>query len=442
MRISKNFFTRILASSSQRWSWLLEKLRGFSRPERHFLYLILAASFLITGEATVTKAVSNSYFITQYGPGSLPLVWLATVPINLLVVFLYNRYITRIGYLKTLWITLSFCFTVHITLAFTLHLYAPLSFAFYIWKDIFIIFLFHKLWSMIHATMKLDKAKFLYGLVFAFGGLGSMLSSLLPGFLATSLGTEKLLLTTAPYFIFLFWVLKKAAKVRKEIEQSADIDFEKKERVDFSSGLSLIGRSKYLQCILILVLSIQVASTILDYQFNASLAKMITETDLRTEFFGRLSGFVNTLTTILQPLTTLVLIHLFGLKRMHLFFPTWLGLCMLFILFNPVFSAVLLSFVSIKVIDYSLFGVSKELLYLPLKVEEKFKAKALIDVFAYRSSKAIASLLVLLIEAFLLPQYNMALSIINLIIFTLWLWTAYRLFHIRKTLVTDQESLA
>jgi ATP/ADP translocase len=37
----------------------------------------------------------------------------------------------------------------------------------------------------------------------------------------------------------------------------------------------------------------------------------------------------------------------------------------------------------------SLFGVIREMLYVPLQLDEKFRAKAIIDVFAYRTSKAL-----------------------------------------------------
>ncbi len=53
------------------------------------------------------------------------------------------------------------------------------------------------------------------------------------------------------------------------------------------------------------------------------------------------------------------------------------------------------SFASIKVLDFSLFSVVKEMLYIPLSMEEKFQAKAVIDVFVYRASKAFAAMLIL-----------------------------------------------
>ena len=57
------------------------------------------------------------------------------------------------------------------------------------------------------------------------------------------------------------------------------------------------------------------------------------------------------------------------------------------------FATVLVLKISAKSLDYSLFRVAKELLYIPLDYEHKYKAKAFIDMFLYRFAKAPASLL-------------------------------------------------
>ena len=79
------------------------------------------------------------------------------------------------------------------------------------------------------------------------------------------------------------------------------------------------------------------------------------------------------------------------------------------------------SFGSIKALDYSIFGIIKEMLYIPLKVEEKFKAKAIIDVFAYRSAKACASLMILCLQLVHFVNLNTLLSWGVLVIFTGWM---------------------
>ena len=48
--------------------------------------------------------------------------------------------------------------------------------------------------------------------------------------------------------------------------------------------------------------------------------------------------------------------------------------------------------VAFKCIDYSLFRAAKELLYIPLSYDAKYRTKGIIDVFAYRFGKGAASL--------------------------------------------------
>ena len=59
------------------------------------------------------------------------------------------------------------------------------------------------------------------------------------------------------------------------------------------------------------------------------------------------------------------------------------------------------------------------MLYVPLQPDEKYRAKAIIDVFAYRTSKAFASLLILSVTAFLPIQ---ALSWVSTFLSALWLF--------------------
>ena len=53
-----------------------------------------------------------------------------------------------------------------------------------------------------------------------------------------------------------------------------------------------------------------------------------------------------------------------------------------------------LAYMAFKVIDYSVFRAAKELLYIPLSFDRRYRAKELIDVFGYRFGKGGMSLLV------------------------------------------------
>ena len=69
-------------------------------------------------------------------------------------------------------------------------------------------------------------------------------------------------------------------------------------------------------------------------------------------------------------------------------------------------------FAAFKSIDFSLFNVTKEMLYIPLKTDERFRAKSVIDVFAYRTCKAFAAIAILALPSPLLSYATFALTIL------------------------------
>jgi ATP/ADP translocase len=87
----------------------------------------------------------------------------------------------------------------------------------------------------------------------------------------------------------------------------------------------------------------------------------------------------------------------------------------------PSFALVSFSMVFIKAIDFSLFGVSREMLYVSMKVDEKFRAKAVIDVFAYRTSKALVSLCILGLQFFAGMRLLFWVSYATIAILLLWI---------------------
>ena len=93
-------------------------------------------------------------------------------------------------------------------------------------------------------------------------------------------------------------------------------------------------------------------------------------------------------------------VHLLGVRKSHLAIPLLLLANVAGFMFIPSFALISFAFVFIKAIDFSLFGIIREMLYIPLKTEEKFQAKAVIDVFVHRSAKALVSLCVLGLQLF------------------------------------------
>ncbi len=201
---------------------------------------------------------------------------------------------------------------------------------------------------------------------------------------------------------------------------------ERKKSPSFGEGFVLIRHSSLLLFILCIVVLMQVCSTLVEYQFNTLLAEKFSDLDMRTSYTGKLFAWVNGSTVVLQLFGTALFVHVFGLKGGHLFVPLVLGLSGIALVLFPVFGLASFAYATIKSFDFSLFGVIKEMLYIPLKIEEKFQAKAVIDVFAYRSAKAVASLLVIAAPFYVILWESVALC-------ALWVVLVWMLFkHYEK----------
>lgn len=385
---------------------------AYSRRERLFVLFAMLCGFFISAEYAVVKPICHSIFLSQYGANLFPVLWLVAIPINFIIVSVYNRFVFTIGCFRTLLFSTLLSIVIFTFSSFYLHKISWLSFLLYLFKDIYIMLLFQQLWSVIQSTIPQARAKYLFGIIYGIGGIGAIFGSLIPGFFSLRFGSQTLLLVTPVFAFFLticYWLT---------LRMRGNFTPEQKEQG--SGGLSLIKRSKTLQIILLLVVLMQVSATVLEFQFHQVLQVEFPVQDVRTAFLGKLFSLVHAINTFLQFAGTYLIVQYIGLRLAHLMIPLFLGGGAIGYLFLPSFALLSYNYGMVKSFDYSLFSIMKEMLYIPLKVEEKFKAKAFIDVFAYRSSKAFASLILLVIPS------GMLLSCSLVGIFLFWFFVVAR----------------
>ncbi len=412
-------------------SWLTqffsrEQLLKLTAGQPLFILCAMICGFCIMGDYGIIRPVSHSIFLSAYGSNYFPYVWLAIVPFNFLIIELYNRFLPKIGIYKMFYTILALIFLFNITASLFILKIPSFAFFFYIWKEIYVMLLFQQLWSVIHSTVQVKEAKYLYGIIFGCGGLGGILGNAFPGYCAVHLGSHNVLLGSLPLLLILgcsFYYLVKHSKI-KDNAQETQIN-------NFSQGVKAIRNSKYLMFILTIVVLMQVITTLIYYQFNTSLESTILLQDARTEYCGRVFGLANVFSLSMQLFGTFLLIHFLGVKRSHFAMPIFLAFNALGSLFFPTFAMISAAFVTIKAFDFSLFGVLKEMLYIPLKQEEKFQAKAIIDVFAFRSSKAVASCLILLLQFIGLTDMVQTLSWGSFVLVLFWAFIVYRMFQLK-----------
>jgi ATP/ADP translocase len=116
-----------------------------------------------------------------------------------------------------------------------------------------------------------------------------------------------------------------------------------------------------------------------------------------------------------------LLLQLMGMRKSHFFIPLILFAVAIGQWMVPSFAMAVIAYGFTKSIDYSLFGVLREMLFLPLKLDEKYRAKAVIDIFAHRTSKAFASFLLLGIQMLVGSLVFLWANYLLFIVFLSWL---------------------
>ena len=253
--------------------------------------------------------------------------------------------------------------------------------------------------------------------MFGIGGFGSVFGGIISGFFAVQIKSQNLFFLSAPFYLMILFFYYRALKNSKANphfkEEVAPEDISTK-------GFSLFRKSPYLVSILLIVIAMQITTAFIDFQFNSYLEKAIPNVDLRTAFTGKLTSVINLTSTCFQFFGGFLLINILGFKRSHLTVPIFLAFNSLLFLFYPSFGMATYTFASVKSLDYSFFGIIREMLYIPLKTDEKYRAKAIIDVFAYRSAKAFASLFLLFIYNVVQLNTILLVSIMSMAIYVFW----------------------
>lgn len=400
--------------------------------EQSFILYALIVSFLICVHYAVIRPVSNSLFLQCFSVKWMPYAWLATVPFSLMLVSFYNHFIPKWGSRKLFFVVILAVSSTNLLFGLFAQTIPVFTFLFFVWREIYIMLMFQLLWSVVHVNIQFEKAKYLYGFFFGFGGVGSLVGAMFPGFFAVTLGSENLIFWILPIDLMILTFYLRMTRFSSG--EAPKINQEK--AGGFFHGIKLIRSSRFLIFALLIVVFMQMITAIADFQFNEFLGKSYIETDIRTEISARISVILHIVTMALQFAGTFFLINWLGFRRTHYMIPSLLGASSSLLAFFPFTHFISSTFVTCKALDFSVLGVVREMLYIPLKPDEKYRARAVIDIFAHRSSKAFSSLLIIGLTAFFSTHF---LTFLNIAIAILWMFAiGYGLKEFEKTSSPEQ----
>jgi AAA family ATP:ADP antiporter len=351
----------------------------------------LSAFFTLIGYEFIRSA-STVLFKTAYGADKLPIV-MAMVPLAVFAgVAGYGRLLSLLGPRKTLRATSLgaglLIFLCYLLIVSGSEVATALLF---IVKEFYIVLLIEQYWSYINSSLKADTAKRLNGPITGISGLGGAAGGILVSQIAVSMGTEALLIVAA------LSVLPALAVA----ELAYNLNGEPKAPAEHSShmGWSLFRGSRILRYLLAIVISSQVVAAVLDFKFQELLSvRFAGEMNKETAFQGWFFGTLNSSVLILQFVIAPLLLSWLSLRLIHILIPV-IHLCAIIAaIIEPTVMTVGLAFFLFKAFDYSVFRAAKEIIYIPLSFDMRYRAKEVIDVFGYRTGKGGASVVIVFLQ--------------------------------------------
>jgi AAA family ATP:ADP antiporter len=307
------------------------------------------------------------------------------------------------------------------------HVYAAR--AFFIWTSVYNLFVVSVFWSFMADLYTNAQAKRLFGFVAAGGSAGALVGPVLAATLARPLGTPALLLVSAAFLGVAVLCIHRL--LAWSAEQRGDTPAEKRSAETRPLGggvvaaIPLVLRSPYLLGIALFMLLFTTASTVLYFQQAQIVRDAFASSEERTSVFAAVDFAVNALTITIQVLLTGRLVRALGVAWTLAIVPVLLGLGFVALGFAPVLGVIVAVQILRRAGDYAITRPAREMLYVVLGREEKYKAKNFIDTVVYRGGDAVSAWAFAGLRAMGLSLG--AIAFVAVPVAGLWAWLAYRL---------------
>ena len=359
----------------------------FSIFPRRLIYAAIAissaAAFVLFGYEFI-RSVSSSLFIEAYGAENLSRGMVAIPPSMIVMLYCYGRLLSRQGASRALAITSLFSailiLVCYAALVRGMHFAAAII---YVFREAYIVIVIEQFWSFVNSVLTTEQAKRINGPFCAVASMGSFAGGMLVNRWAEVLGSETLLLFTAGSLVptAVFGVI--AYRFGGEPKPSEEEAGGKLGHL----GVGTLFRSRYLLLVGVLILSTQVISTVLDLRFNGLVQSELPDKDARTAFFGAVYGNLGLIAGILQLVVVPLALRFVTLRVIHGGIPLVHLVSSFVLTISPSLRSGTAAYVIFKALDYSLFRASKELFYMPLSYDSRYRAKQINDSFGYRFAK-------------------------------------------------------
>jgi AAA family ATP:ADP antiporter len=413
-------------------SWLrraLAPVAELREGEARTALMMFAYSFLAMTSYNILKPITRSRFITDLGADNIPYVQLAAGLIIGVLMERYSALAKRVPRRLVIPGTLGSMAALLVVFWVLFRTAGEwVSVAFYLFGLIFAVLVISQFWTLANDIYDPRQAKRIFGLIGGGSSLGGMTGAGLTALIVSRLGTNNLLLCSAAILLVCTFLVVLISRREKAAGQSG-AGVTEEEGVSGQEALRLLRESRHLQIIALVIAFAAVGANLIETQLNLATEafKGRSATDNMTEFLAQVTLYLSAIGFLIQVGLTSRIHRRLGVGFALLILPTCLGASGLVILFNAALWSPALARILDTSLRYTVDKTTREVLFLPLPLDVKYRAKPFVDVTVDRFAKGLAALLVLvLIKPWGLSFSWQQISYASLAVAGLWVFAALR----------------
>lgn len=328
-------------------------------------------------------------------------LFLGTAVVTLIVNPLFGLLVSRTRRLVFITATYGF-FALSLVAFYVILVAAPAAIGeasgmvFFVWFSVFNLFATMVFWALMADRFSLEQSKRLFGVIAVGGTVGAVAGPWLASLLAKPLGTAGLLPVSAALLLLAAasaWVV-----VRLQARQ-AGADHRESPRVDEHviiggsawEGLRAVFRSPYLLGVAAYILILAVIATFLYFTRLQMVAALGNDLDMRTGAFARIDLYTQGATLLLQALVTGRLMQRLGVSVTLALLPATVALGFLGLAISASLAAFVVLQAAFNAVERAITRPARETLFTVVPREDKYKSKAFIDTFVYRTGDVLGA---------------------------------------------------
>ncbi|GAB4235496.1 MAG: MFS transporter [Chlamydiales bacterium] len=334
---------------------------------------------------------------SDWTDAELSFLWTLNFFLSTGVVALYGWVVTRIRFDRLVPTVYGFFaasfFMCSIEITGAPHYHVWFNKSFYVWVSIFSLFNISVFWSFMSDLYTKEQAGRLFPIIGAGASAGALIGPSIPTLLSEILGTQKLLYISSSLIVLvipivLFLQSSKQAKERSDFLEPINLSQTRIGGNPFA-GFRDFLTNRYLMAIGVFIVLYTAISSILYFQQKNLLA--VFDLAERTQILGGVDWIVNILTFVIAFFATGRLIEYFGASFTLSSVPFAMFFGLSIVVFSPVLIIVLILQVLRRAGNYAITRPAREMLFTLVDREQRFKAKPVIDIVAYRGGDMITS---------------------------------------------------